>query len=105
MAGDYLSLVEQRLGVKFERVRNLSWQEAYARLKRWEIDMTTSVTVTTLKSIPVVVLTTSMGEREMMESYNLGANSYIVKPVGFEEFAKVIKDLKLYWLEVNSLPR
>ena len=46
MAGDYLSLVEQRLGVKFERVRNLSWQEAYARLKRWEIDMTTSVTVT-----------------------------------------------------------
>ena len=40
----------------------------------------------------------------MMESYNLGANSYIVKPVGFEEFAKVIKGLKLYWLVVNSLP-
>ena len=40
----------------------------------------------------------------MMESYNLGANSYIVKPMGFEEFAKVIKDLKLYWLVVNSLP-
>jgi hypothetical protein len=40
----------------------------------------------------------------MMESYNLGANSHIVKPVGFEEFAKVIKDLKLYWLVVNSLP-
>ena len=57
-----------------------------------------------LKSIPVVVLTTSIGEREMMESYNLGANSYIVKPVGFAEFAKVIKDLKLYWLVVNSLP-
>ncbi|MDG4553447.1 MAG: PAS domain S-box protein [Candidatus Competibacter sp.] len=43
---DYLKLIEQRLGVKFERVRNLSWQEAYARLKRWDIDMTTSVTVT-----------------------------------------------------------
>ncbi len=57
-----------------------------------------------LKSIPVVVLTTVDGEREMMESYNLGANSYIVKPVGFEEFTKVIKDLKLYWLVVNSLP-
>lgn len=46
MAGDYLSLIEQRLGVKFERIRNLSWQEAYARLKSWEIDMTTSVAVT-----------------------------------------------------------
>ena len=40
----------------------------------------------------------------MLESYNLGANSYIVKPVGFEKFAKVIKDLKLYWLVVSSLP-
>jgi len=58
-----------------------------------------------LKSIPVVVLTTSTGEREMIESYNLGVNSYIVKPVDFGEFAKVIKDLKLYWLVVNSLPR
>jgi two-component system sensor histidine kinase EvgS len=46
MAGDYLKLIEQRLGVTFERVKNLSWQEAYARLKRWEIDMTTSVAVT-----------------------------------------------------------
>ena len=57
-----------------------------------------------LKSIPVVMLTTSIGESERIESYNLGANSYIVKPVGFEEFAKVIKNLKLYWLVVNSLP-
>jgi PAS domain S-box-containing protein len=46
MAGDYLNIIEQRLGVKFKRVRNLSWQEAYARLKRWEIDMTTSVAMT-----------------------------------------------------------
>jgi ABC-type amino acid transport substrate-binding protein len=46
MSADYLNLIEQRLGVKFERVRNLSWQEAYARLKRWEIDMTTSVAAT-----------------------------------------------------------
>ena len=46
MANDYLRLVEQRLGVQFARVRNLSWQEAYARLKRGEIDMTTSVAVT-----------------------------------------------------------
>ncbi len=46
MTRDYLSLIEQRLGVKFEWVRNLSWQEAYARLKRGEIDMTTSVAAT-----------------------------------------------------------
>ncbi|MFZ2445235.1 MAG: PAS domain S-box protein [Syntrophobacteraceae bacterium] len=43
---EYLSLVERRLGVKFEQVRRLSWQEAYARLKRWEIDMTASVAAT-----------------------------------------------------------
>ena len=57
-----------------------------------------------LKLIPVVVLTTSGSEKEIAESYNCGANSYIVKPVDFEQFVKVIKDLKLYWLVVNSLP-
>ena len=46
MTRDFLRLIEQRLGVKFEWVRDLSWQEAYARLKRWEIDMTASVAVT-----------------------------------------------------------
>jgi len=57
-----------------------------------------------LKSIPVVMLTTSAGEEETIESYNYGANSYIVKPVDFEHFIKVIKDLKLYWFIINSLP-
>jgi CheY-like chemotaxis protein len=57
-----------------------------------------------LKLIPVVVLSTSESEKDIMGCYNCGANSYIVKPAGFEEFAKVIKDLKLYWLVVNSLP-
>ncbi|MBU4606171.1 MAG: transporter substrate-binding domain-containing protein, partial [Proteobacteria bacterium] len=46
MAGDYLRLIEQRLGIKFKWVPTQSWQEAYAKLKRWEIDMTTSVTIT-----------------------------------------------------------
>ena len=46
MTSDYLKLVERRLGVTFERVKNLSWQDAYTRLKHGEIDMTTSVTVT-----------------------------------------------------------
>jgi two-component system response regulator len=58
-----------------------------------------------LKRIPVVILTTSAGEKEIVESYNCGANSYIVKPVDFEHFAKVIKELKLYWMVVNSLPK
>ena len=58
-----------------------------------------------LKPIPVVMLTTSAGEKEIVESYRWGANSYIVKPVDFEQFVKVIKDVKLYWMVVNSLPR
>jgi len=58
-----------------------------------------------LKPIPVVVLTTAAGEKEIVESYSCGANSYIVKPVDFEQFVKVIKELKLYWMVVNSLPR
>lgn len=46
MAGDYLKLIEQRLGIKFHLVPTKSWQEAYAKLKRWEVDMTTSVAIT-----------------------------------------------------------
>ena len=57
-----------------------------------------------LKLIPVVVLSTSETEKDIVGCYGCGANSYIVKPVDFEEFAKVIKDLKIYWLKVNSLP-
>ena len=58
-----------------------------------------------LKPIPVVMLTTSEDEAEMVESYSCGANSYIVKPVSFEQFIRVIKKMKLYWLVINSLPR
>lgn len=57
-----------------------------------------------LRQIPVVMLTTTSDEKEVVKSYSLGANSYIVKPVDFEHFIKVIKDLKLYWLIINSLP-
>lgn len=59
----------------------------------------------TLKTIPVVMLTTSADEKEMMESYQYGANSYIVKPVDFQQFMAVVKDLKLYWLVTNGLPK
>jgi two-component system response regulator len=57
-----------------------------------------------LRQIPVVMLTTTSDDKEVIKSYSLGANSYIVKPVDFEHFIKVIKDLKLYWLIINSLP-
>jgi two-component system, response regulator len=54
------------------------------------------------KYLPVVVLTTSSEERDIVESYNLGANSYVRKPVVFERFIDAIRVLGLYWLLVNE---
>lgn len=56
------------------------------------------------RNIPVVVLTSSREERDIIESYNLGVNSYIVKPVQFDEFAHVIRELGLYWQMINQPP-
>ncbi len=56
------------------------------------------------KVIPVVVLTTSREEKDVLESYNLGVNSYIQKPVDFEQFREVVSKLSLYWLVVNEPP-
>jgi CheY-like chemotaxis protein len=55
-------------------------------------------------SIPVVVFTSSREERDIVESYSLGVNSYIVKPVQFDQFANVIRDLGLYWQVINQPP-
>jgi two-component system response regulator len=56
------------------------------------------------KSMPVVVLTSSREERDVVEAYQLGANSYIVKPVDFENFLEVVSNTITYWLLLNELP-
>ena len=56
------------------------------------------------RAIPVVVLTSSKEERDMVESYKLGVNSYIVKPVDFQQFVNTVAELGLYWLLLNQLP-
>ncbi len=56
------------------------------------------------RHIPVIVMTSSREERDVFESYELGVNSYIVKPVDFNQFREVVKQLGLYWLVINHSP-
>jgi two-component system response regulator len=57
------------------------------------------------RMIPVVILASSAEERDVMESYRLGVNSYIVKPADFTQFAQVVVQAGLYWSMVNRAPR
>lgn len=58
-----------------------------------------------LKRIPVVILTTSQSEQDILESYQLNANAYVTKPVDLEQFLDVVKSIEGFWLEVVKLTR
>jgi two-component system response regulator len=64
-------------------------------LRRLKADPTT-------RSIPVVILTSSKAERDLVSSYDLGVNSYIQKPVDFDQFRKLVSQVGLYWLVINQ---
>jgi len=59
---------------------------------------------TRTRTIPIVVLTSSGEERDMIESYNLGVNSYITKPVDFGQFAESVRQIGMYWVLLNQQP-
>lgn len=57
-----------------------------------------------LKNIPVVILTSSREEKDLVESYDLGVNGYVVKPVGFDQFMEAIRHIGLFWILTNEPP-
>ena len=56
------------------------------------------------RTIPIVILTSSREERDLVNGYGLGANSYIQKPVDFQQFRETVKNIGLYWLVINQAP-
>lgn len=58
-----------------------------------------------LQTIPVVMVTSSREQQDLLRSYQLGANSYVVKPIDFDQFVNAIQELGLYWAVLNELPQ
>lgn len=58
-----------------------------------------------LKNIPVVVMTSSKQSKDLKRCYELGVNSYVVKPISFSQFTEVIKEVSLYWVLINQIPK
>jgi two-component system, response regulator len=58
----------------------------------------------TFRTLPVVVMTSSNEERDISQSYHLGANSYVVKPIDFTQFANTVVEIGLYWIVTNRVP-
>lgn len=56
------------------------------------------------KAIPVVIMTSSQEERDLVESYRLGVNAYVQKPIDFDQFRNLVKELGLFWLVINQPP-
>jgi two-component system, response regulator len=69
------------------------------------IEVLRQVKSSELRAVPVVVMTSSNEERDVAESYRLGVNSYIVKPVAFDAFLETVSNLGLYWVVANRVPQ
>ena len=68
------------------------------------IEVLRRIKASELRTVPVVVMTSSNEERDVIESYRIGANSYIVKPVAFEAFTDTVSKIGLYWVLTNRVP-
>jgi len=66
-------------------------------LKRIKADLT-------LKTVPVVMLTSSREEQDLAESYNSGSNAYVIKPIGFRDFVQAVREVGLFWTVINQPP-
>jgi two-component system, response regulator len=68
------------------------------------IEVLRRIKASQLKTVPVVVMTSSNEERDVLESYRLGVNSYIVKPVNFDSFLETVSGIGMYWVLANRVP-
>ena len=68
------------------------------------IEVLRRIKASDLRTVPVVVMTSSNEERDVLESYRLGVNSYIVKPVRFDDFLEIVAKIGLYWVLTNRVP-